>query len=99
MEIIIIFKTVSDFSEGLAAVSICSAELPTFTTCKWGFMDEKGKEIIKPQYIGMKGFYAGVTHFKEGIAGVNMGDSSFKMQWGFIANPLNGSSAGEMARK
>lgn len=55
------------FREGLAAVK---------TGEKWGFIDQKGQEVVPPKYDD-------VHHFREGFAAVCMGDWKTG-KWGFI---------------
>lgn len=57
------FGWAEQFSEGLAAISVCNDNGE-----KWGYIDKTGKEIIKPQYD-----YAGRFHDGMATVGISYG--------------------------
>lgn len=65
------FSMCSDFSEGLAAVD---------SGGKWGFIDRKGKMVIRPQFDGISLDLGG---FSEGLAAVYVGTFS-NLKFGYI---------------
>lgn len=71
------FDAIRPFHEGLAAVNVGGAVIDmelsgrpvsVFAGGNWGFVDETGRVVIKPQFDA-------VTCFREGMAGVNLDGS------------------------
>ncbi|MGA2435957.1 MAG: WG repeat-containing protein [Bryobacteraceae bacterium] len=60
------FDWVQDFSEGLAAVGVggkrdAQGNVTTMDGGKWGFIDQKGNTVIRPQFDDVKPFSSGVA--------------------------------------
>jgi hypothetical protein len=67
------YYSASEFSEGLAAVSVLTGETVTSGNwIKYGYIDETGKEIIPLQFQNAE-------KFREGLAAAKL-----KNKWGFI---------------
>src|ERR1700676_4941520 len=57
---------VEDFSDGLAAVGVdgkrdAQGNVTTMDGGKWGFIDQKGNTVIRPQFDEVKPFSSGVA--------------------------------------